>query len=128
MSLGHAKVRVLAAGCALALVLLGVAATRLPLLGSFVRAEEMAFTEEYLNDAENIATGKAVWSKRCKFCHGKQAYPGKAPRLQPSRYTPEFVYDRVTNGFRGMPSWKHEFSQQERKAVAAYVLSEEFAN
>lgn len=99
-----------------------------PLTGAWAQAEEISFTSEYLSDPQNIETGKTVWSKRCKFCHGKQAYPGKAPKLQPSRYTPEFVYDRVTNGFRGMPSWKHEFSEAERKAVAAYVMSKEFSN
>lgn len=86
------------------------------------------FTPQYLSDPANIALGREVWFKRCKFCHGKTAYPGKAPKLEPYRYTPEFVYDRVTNGFRGMPSWKHEFSEQERKAVAAYVMSKDFSN
>lgn len=99
-----------------------------PVSGAPARAEEIIFSAEYLSDPQNIETGKTIWSKRCKFCHGKQAYPGKAPKLQPSRYTPEFVYDRVTNGFRGMPSWKHEFSEEERKAVAAYVMSKEFSN
>jgi mono/diheme cytochrome c family protein len=56
------------------------------------------------------------------------AYPGKAPKLQPSRYTPEFVYDRVSNGFQGMPPWRQEFSEQELRAVVAYVLSKEFSN
>lgn len=55
-------------------------------------------------------------------------YPGKEPRLDPSRYTPEFVYDRVANGFRGMPSWRHEFSEQPLRAVVAYILSQEFSN
>lgn len=91
-------------------------------------AQEVIFTKEYLNDPIHISLGKEVWLKRCKFCHGKTAYPGKAPKLQPSRYTPEFVYDRVTNGFRGMPSWKHEFSEEERKAVVAYILSKAFSN
>lgn len=96
--------------------------------GRSVSAQQIKFSPEFMNDPENIALGKRVWAKRCKFCHGKSAYPGKAPRLQPSRYTPEFVYDRVTNGFRGMPSWTHEFSEQERKAVVVYVLSKEFSN
>jgi mono/diheme cytochrome c family protein len=86
------------------------------------------FAKEYLDDPKNIELGKEVWFKRCKFCHGKTAYPGKAPALEPARYTPEFVYDRVTNGFRGMPPWKHEFSDEERKAVVAYILSKEFSN
>ena len=64
----------------------------------------------------------------CKFCHGKAAYPGKAPKLTPSRYTPEFVYDRVTNGFRGMPPWKAQYSDKERQGVTVYIMSKEFHN
>ncbi len=90
--------------------------------------ETVQFTPKYLNNPENIALGREVWSQRCKFCHGKTAYPGKAPKLEPSRYTPEFVYDRVTNGFRGMPSWREEFSEQQLRAVTAYVMSKEFSN
>ncbi|MFQ6024824.1 MAG: c-type cytochrome [Acidiferrobacterales bacterium] len=91
-------------------------------------AQEVEFTAEYLSNPDNIALGKKVWFKRCKFCHAKATYPGKGPKLQPSRYTPQFVYDRVTNGFRGMPSWRHEFSEEERRAVVAYVMSKGFSN
>ncbi|MCK6454271.1 MAG: cytochrome c [Alphaproteobacteria bacterium] len=86
------------------------------------------FTDQFLNDPAVIETGKAVWNKRCKFCHGKTAYPGKAPRLDPSRYNPEFVFDRVTNGFKGMPSLKGEFNEDQRRAVTAYIMSGEFSN
>lgn len=86
------------------------------------------FTAEYLKDPKNIEEGRAVWLARCQFCHGRTAYPGKAPRLEPSRYTPEFVYDRVANGFGGMPPWRHEFSEQALRAVVAYILSQEFSN
>jgi mono/diheme cytochrome c family protein len=85
------------------------------------------FTEEYLNDPENIAAGKEIWSEQCRHCHGKAAYPGKAPKLKPRRYTPEFVFDRVTNGFRKMPSWKEVYDWEERKSVVAYVKSKEFS-
>ena len=86
------------------------------------------FTQEFLGDPGNVVRGRGVWQARCQFCHGKMAYPGKAPKLQPSRYTPAFVYDRVANGFQGMPSWRHEFSVDELKSVVAYVLSREFPN
>ncbi len=82
----------------------------------------------FLTDPKNIEQGRAVWKTRCQYCHGRAAYPGKAPKLDPSRYTPEFVYDRVTNGYKGMPSWRQEFSEQELRAVVAYVLSKEFSN
>lgn len=91
-------------------------------------AQGVAFSEEYLRDPRKIELGRQVWVDRCQFCHGKTAYPGKGPRLDPSRYTPQFVYDRITNGFQGMPSWKHEFSEDQRKAVVAYILSKEFSN
>jgi hypothetical protein len=56
-----------------------------------------------VSDPKNVQRGRGVWQVRCQFCYGKMAYPGKAPKLRPSRYTPAFVYDRVANGFQGMP-------------------------
>lgn len=85
------------------------------------------FTEEFLSSAENITIGEEVWEKQCRHCHGYSAYPGKAPKLKPRRYKPDFVYDRVTNGFRKMPGWKSVFSQQERMSVVAYILSKSFS-
>lgn len=97
-------------------------------LGHAAEEDPPPFPAELLGRPEGIATGKAVFGQICKFCHGKSAYPGKAPKLNPSRYTPEFVYDRVTNGYRGMPSFREQFSEQERQAVVVYVLSQEFSN
>ena len=91
-------------------------------------APPVEFTNEFLGDAKNVQKGRTVWQARCQFCHGKMAYPGKAPKLDPSRYTPDFVYDRVANGFQGMPAWRHEFSVDDLKSVVAYVLSREFPN
>jgi mono/diheme cytochrome c family protein len=100
-------------------------------LAAPARADESSlppFPKEVLGRQEHIDAGKAVFGKICKFCHGKSAYPGKAPKLNPARYTPEFVFDRVTSGFRGMPSFREQFSEQERQAVVAYILSREFSN
>ena len=91
-------------------------------------APPVEFSREFLGDPKNVQKGRVVWQARCHFCHGKAAYPGKAPKLDPSRYTPAFVYDRVANGFQGMPPWRHEFSVDELKSVVAYVLSREFPN
>jgi mono/diheme cytochrome c family protein len=91
-------------------------------------APVVEFTPDFLGDPKNVQKGRAVWQARCQFCHGKSAYPGKAPKLDPSRYTPQFVYDRVANGFQGMPPWRHEFSVDDLKSVVAYVLSREFTN
>lgn len=104
---------------------LGLATTGFVRVGT---AQDVTIPKEFLNDPKNIDLGRELWGTRCTFCHGKKAYPGKAPRLDPSRYTPEFVYDRVTNGFRGMPPWKHEFDEAQRKAIVAYVMSPDFSN
>jgi len=109
---------------ALLMPLLGMVLLPYARLGS---AQEITFTAEFLNNAENIDLGKQLWAKRCQFCHGKESYPGSAPPLQPWRYQPEFVYDRITNGFRGMPALHQEFSVVERQAIVAYVLSREFS-
>ena len=81
-----------------------------------------------LDKPGTIETGHVVFESNCKFCHGKTAYPGRPPKLNASRYTPEFVYERVTNGFRGMPPWKEQFSDEERKAVTVYIMSKDFSN
>ena len=86
------------------------------------------FPKELLSSPGVIKDGEEVFGKICKFCHGKSAYPGKAPKLNPSRYTPEFVFDRVSNGFRGMPPFKEQFTEKERQAVTVYVMSREFSN
>ena len=99
--------------------------------GATVQAAEAEaipeFTQEFLEDAGNITAGEEIWTNQCRHCHGSSAYPGKAPKLKPSRYKPEFVYVRVTNGFGKMPAWKDVFSLEQRMHVVAYVLSSEFS-
>ena len=85
------------------------------------------FTDEFLNDAEHQAIGQQIWQKQCRHCHGRSAYPGKAPKLKPRRYKPDFVYDRVANGFRKMPAWKGVYSQQELMSIVAYIMSKNFS-
>jgi mono/diheme cytochrome c family protein len=81
---------------------------------------------EILKDSKVIAQGEALWKEQCAHCHGAKAYPGKAPKLEPRRYKPEFVWDRVHNGFRNMPPWKEIYSPEQEIAIVAYVLSDEF--
>jgi mono/diheme cytochrome c family protein len=90
-------------------------------------AEGEQFSPAYLADSANFKAGKDVWVKRCNFCHGKKAYPGKAPKLKPKKYTPAFVYKRVTNGFRSMPSWKGTLTDEERRAVTAFIMHKRFS-
>lgn len=85
------------------------------------------FTETFMEDPENIAAGEALWAAQCRHCHGAKAYPGKAPKLSPRRYSPEFVYHRVTYGFRKMPAWEKVYTDEERMQITAYILSDRFS-
>lgn len=92
-------------------------------------AQERApvFDKAFLASKTNIDAGEKVWHGQCRHCHGAAAYPGKAPKLNPGQLAPEFIYDRVTNGFGKMPSWKEVFSDAQRKAVVAYIKSDDFS-
>ena len=79
-----------------------------------------------LKDNDVIARGEKIWAEQCKHCHGAKSYPGKAPKLQPRLYKPEFVWDRIHNGFRAMPPWKDVYKQDEIVALVAYILSDDF--
>ena len=79
-----------------------------------------------LKDNDVIAKGEQLWGDQCKHCHGAKAYPGKAPKLQPRSYKPEFVWDRIHNGFRAMPPWKDVYKPDEIIALVAYILSDDF--
>lgn len=104
------------------------AETALPVVSSALEDEPAPeFTDEFLASATAIENGGELWASQCRHCHGSSAYPGKAPKLRPSAYTPEFVFDRVTNGFRKMPAWKSVFTLEQRKELVANVLSSEFA-
>jgi cytochrome c5 len=88
---------------------------------------ELVFTPEFLADPEHIAAGKEIWMGQCTLCHGANSYPGKAPKLKPKRYTPNFVYDRITNGFRKMPPWRDVYDEEERMDLVAWILSRKFS-
>ena len=84
------------------------------------------FSKAVMQDPIYIESGRQVWDGQCRHCHGNSAYPGKAPKLKPSNYQADFVYDRITNGFRKMPAWKAVFSLQQRIGVTAFIMGDEF--
>ena len=85
------------------------------------------FTEEMMKEEGRIAAGATIWKDQCAHCHGAKAYPGKAPKLRVARYKPNFVYRRVTDGFRKMPAWDEVYSDDERMNVVIYILSDKFS-
>ena len=86
-----------------------------------------SFTDEYINDPVNISAGKEIWFAQCTHCHGFKAYPGKAPKLKPAKYEPEFVFKRVYKGFKKMPAWNEVYSVDEVRQVVAYIKAPGFA-
>lgn len=114
---------------ALALLCLPLAAAAGAGDGQKKVAEEKApaFDKAYLTNKANIETGRKVWENQCRHCHGAAAYPGKAPKLNPGQLPPDLIYDRVTFGFGKMPAWKDVFSLEQRKAVVAYIKSDDFS-
>jgi mono/diheme cytochrome c family protein len=91
-------------------------------------ADETELTEEFLNDPAQIELGQELFQGQCAKCHGKGAYPGKAPKLNVRKLTPEDVYLRVAYGFRKMPAWEDVFTEEELMAITAYVKSDRFSN
>ena len=97
-------------------------------LGRDSGADEAALTEEFLNDMDHVLLGRELFQRRCRLCHGRAAYPGKAPPLRPDRLSPEDIYLRITYGFGRMPAWEDQFSDHERMAITAYMKSHLFGN
>jgi len=91
-------------------------------------ADETELTEAFLSDPEQIDLGQDLFAQQCAKCHGKGAYPGKAPKLKVGKLSPEDVYLRVAYGFRRMPPWEGIFSDEELMAITAYVKSPKFSN
>lgn len=92
-----------------------------------VVAQEVEFTEAYLSDPENIERGREFWKQQCVKCHGRASYPGKAPKLEPDKLTPREIYLKTTYGFGKMPAWEDVFTDEERKAITAYMKSDRFS-
>lgn len=85
------------------------------------------FEEAFLTDPANFEAGKEIWFEQCTHCHGYKAYPGKAPKLKPAKYKPEFVFKRVYKGFKKMPAWKDTYSVDEIRQIVAYVKDPAFS-
>lgn len=85
------------------------------------------FDPAYMRNPANIKVGQTVWTAQCMHCHGAKAYPGKAPKLNPGTMDADYIFDRVTYGFKAMPPWKAVFSLEERKGVVAWIKSDGFS-
>jgi mono/diheme cytochrome c family protein len=107
----------------------------LPLLGllallavALARADETGLTPEFMNDPAHVELGQKLFRQQCVKCHGKGAYPGKAPKLRVKKLSPEDIYLRVTYGYGRMPAWEHVFTDEELMSITAYMKSPHFSN
>ena len=89
--------------------------------------EKVQFTNKMMKNVESFSQGKQIWFDQCTHCHGYKVYPGKAPKLKPKRYKPEFVYKRITKGFRKMPAWEEVYSLEERQSLVVYIMNKKFS-
>ena len=89
--------------------------------------EKIKFTNKIMNNADLFKAGKEIWFDQCTHCHGYKAYPGKAPKLKPKRYKPQFVYKRIAKGLRKMPAWEEVYSQEEMQSIVVYVMDKKFS-
>jgi mono/diheme cytochrome c family protein len=85
------------------------------------------FTEEFLADMAVIREGRELFRGQCGHCHGSRAYPGKAPRLRPDRYEPDFVYWVVVGGYGQMPPFAEHFDHEDVRRIVAWVKSPYFS-
>ena len=118
--------RVVAIGLAIAIVGAANPASAQPSAAEPPKDPPPQLLAEILKNNDVIAKGEKVWQEQCTHCHGAKSYPGKSPKLQPRLYKPEFVWDRIHNGFRGMPPWKDVYKPDEIIALVAYILSDDF--
>ncbi len=73
--------------------------------------------------AEPELPGKVIFTKNCKLCHGADGTLGVsgAANLSISALTLEEKIQVITNGRRGMASWKSQLTPEEIRMVATYV-------
>ena len=86
-------------------------------------AGDSAFPKEFLQNEQQILLGRQVFFERCTYCHAKKGV-GKAPQLRPSERNADFIFGRVTDGFQGMPSWGLVLTEEQRRALVAFILSD----
>jgi len=68
----------------------------------------------------------AIFAQNCSPCHGaeRQGIVGpslKAVDLQARGRTDEYIRDTITNGLRGMPSWKDKLSPAQIEALITFL-------
>lgn len=79
-----------------------------------------------LENDEAIANGSLRFAQNCNYCHGSNGSGGKHRKLQCRDFTPDYVFDTISNGLESgsyfMPPWDH-FSEEKRWELVAFIMS-----
>lgn len=77
--------------------------------------------------ADEVGRGEKIFAASCAvgYCHGAGGSAGRAPRIQGRSFTPEYLLKVTRDGIPGtaMPAWRGQLSEEEIRAVVAYMLS-----
>lgn len=90
----------------------------LPVLGVFALAGQESTQEPSTFDGAAIYQGHG-----CSSCHGQAGEGGAGPALagNPKLWNDEYVLDQILRGGGGMPSFRHQLSNEQLAAVASFV-------
>lgn len=76
---------------------------------------------------DEVAVGERIFARSCAigYCHGSGGAAGRAPRIRGRSFTPEYLLKVTRDGIPGtaMPAWQGRLSEEEIRAVVAYMLS-----
>ncbi len=77
--------------------------------------------------AGDVALGAKVFARNCAvgYCHGSGGAAGRAPRIQGRSFTADYLSKVTREGIAGtaMPAWQGRLTEDEIRAVVAYMLS-----
>lgn len=95
-------------------------------------AEAGGFDESqlaYSDDAAILSSGQTLYARNCVPCHGAEGQGGIGPNLTDNYWLHggdiKSVYTTIKKGVpdKGMISWEQQFSPEQMRDVATYILS-----
>lgn len=92
-------------------------------LAACTKGMDETATTSLSKEEEAVLPGKIIFTKNCKLCHGSDGTLGLsgAANLKISALTVDEKIQVITNGRRGMASWKSQLTQEEIRQVAEYT-------
>jgi mono/diheme cytochrome c family protein len=90
------------------------------------KAADVNIKDQVLSNPDSVAQGNKKFHAICAYCHGSSGVGGKGKKLQGREFEPDFLFNRITEGFKGastsMPSWS-KLPEETRWQLVAYIMS-----